>query len=102
MFRKAIVATLGGFLVIAVPAHAGDAAAGQAKAEECATCHGDDGKGDGKDNPPIAGMAEADFVKAISEYKSGARTKNKMMIKISGKLSDDDIANLAAYYATLK
>lgn len=102
MFRKAMLTIMGGFLFVTGPAHAGDATAGQAKAEECATCHGDDGKGDGKDNPPIAGMAEADFVKAMKDYQSGARTKNKAMIKTSSKLNDEDIANLAAYFATLK
>lgn len=102
MIRNAIVMALGGLLFIAGPVRAADVEAGKAKAEDCAICHGDDGKGDGKDNPPIAGMAEADFTKAIKDYQSGARTKNKKMIKISAGLSDDDIANLAAYYATLK
>ena len=46
-------------------------------------------------------MAELDFVKAMNEYKSGARAKSKQMTKIAKGLSDDDIANLAAYYATL-
>ena len=45
-------------------------------------------------------MAESDFVKAISAYKSGAR-KGKQMNKIAKGLSDEDIANLATYYATL-
>ncbi|HYP68257.1 MAG TPA: c-type cytochrome [Thiobacillaceae bacterium] len=101
MNGKVTLMILGAFLFVAGPAHAGDASAGQAKAEECANCHGEDGKGD-SDNPPIAGMAEADFIKVLKDYKSGARTKNKAMIKASAKLSDDDIANLAAYYATLK
>ena len=51
--------------------------------------------------PGIAGMAELDFVKAMNEYKSGVRTKSKSMNRIAKGLSDDDIANLAAYYATL-
>ena len=46
-------------------------------------------------------MAELDFVKAMNEYKSGVRAKSKQMNKIAKGLSDDDIANLAAYYATL-
>jgi len=78
---------------------AGDAAAGQAKAESCAMCHGDDGKGDEK-SPGIAGMAEADFAKAIKEYQDGTR-EHKMMAKAAKKLSDEDVADLAAYYASL-
>lgn len=79
---------------------AGDAAAGAAKAKACAGCHGANGEGK-KDNPKIAGMATADFMKALGDYKSGARD-NKTMARISKKLSDDDVANLAAYYASLK
>ena len=51
--------------------------------------------------PPIAGMAEAGFIKAMKEYQSGER-KNKKMAKATTSLSDGDIADLAAYYATLK
>ena len=101
MISKAILTALGGFLLFAGPVHAGDASAGKAKADGCAGCHGDDGKGDAK-NPGLAGMAELDFVKAMNEYKSGARAKSKQMTKIAKGLSDDDIANLAAYYSTLK
>jgi len=79
---------------------AGDVAAGETKAKACAGCHGANGEGK-KDNPKIAGMATADFVKAIGDYSSGARD-NKTMVRIAKKLSDDDVANLAAYYASLK
>lgn len=78
----------------------GDVAAGEAKAKACAGCHGANGEGK-RNNPKIAGMAPADFTKAIQEFASGARD-NKTMARISKKLSDADIANLAAYYASLK
>lgn len=84
------------------PAHAGgDAAAGKTKSESCVDCHGDDGKGD-DENPSIAGMAPDKFVKAMDEYKAGTRTKSQKMIKEAKKLSAQDVADLAAYYATLK
>lgn len=99
-----------GFLIVAVAAlamglagaaqAAGDVAAGKAKAKSCAACHGADGKGK-KKNPPIAGMPTADFVKAMQDYSSGARD-NKTMARTAKKLSDADVANLAAYYASLK
>ncbi len=88
-------------LFATAPAHAGDVAAGKSKAEDCVDCHGDDGKGD-EDNPSIAGMAPAEFVKAMDEYKAGKRTKSDKMTKAAKKLSAADIADLAAYYATLK
>jgi len=78
----------------------GDAAAGAKKARSCAGCHGKKGEGK-KKNPPLAGMEEAKFVKAMNDYKSGAK-KNAMMKKFAKKLSDEDIANLAAYYHSLK
>ena len=79
---------------------AGDAAAGKAKAAGCAACHGANGEGV-KPNPKLAGLSEADFTKAMQEYKSGKRA-NAMMKGIAGGLSDQDVANLGAYYASLK
>jgi len=90
-------------LLIAVAglAHAdGDAAAGKTKSIQCASCHGANGKGSGA-NPPIAGLDKAKFAAAIADYKSGKR-KNAMMEMMAKKLSDQDAADLAAYYATLK
>lgn len=79
---------------------AGDAAAGEAKAKGCVGCHGADGKGKGN-NPPIAGKDEASFVKAMADYKSGAK-KHSMMNMLAKKLNDQDMADLAAYYAGMK
>jgi cytochrome c553 len=79
----------------------GNVAAGKTKAEECVDCHGDDGKGDDK-NPSIAGDSVEKFTKAMVEYQNGTRTKSPKMTKEAKKLSAEDIANLAAYYATLK
>ncbi len=78
----------------------GDVEAGKAKAKSCAGCHGADGAGK-KDNPAINGQDPAAFAAAMQEYKAGTRD-HKMMVKLSKKLSDEDILNLAAYYATLK
>lgn len=91
---------LAAVLVAATPAQAGDAAAGKTKSDACVDCHGDDGKGD-EDNPSIVGMSVADFTKAMVEYQDGTRTDDKMMVKAAKKLSAADIADLAAYYATL-
>ena len=76
---------------------AGDSAAGQQKAAQCSSCHGANGEGSG-DNPKIAGMDQGVFVKAMNDYKSGAR-KHMMMEMFAKKLSDQDNADLAAYYA---
>jgi cytochrome c553 len=85
---------------------AGDAAAGKTKSKGCVECHGSKGEGKAatpqdEKVPKIAGMPAADFVKALSEYKSGKRDHAVMMMKAK-KLSDADMADLAAYYASLK
>lgn len=96
-----IVAAAAAAFAITSPAWAaGDAAAGKAKASSCAGCHGANGEGKAK-YPAIAGMDEKKFVADMQEYKSGKRT-NGMMKSAAAKLSDDDIQNLAAYYASLK
>ncbi len=79
---------------------AGDAAAGKAKAASCAGCHGANGEGVGS-NPKLAGMDEAKFVQAMADYKSGKRA-NAVMKGMTAALSEQDTANLAAYYASLK
>ena len=77
---------------------AGDAAAGEQKAAQCSSCHGANGEGSG-DNPKIAGMDQGAFVKAMNDYKSGAR-KHMMMEMFAKKMSDQDNADLAAFYAS--
>jgi cytochrome c553 len=97
IIRMTTLAMASGCMLLANSAQAGDAGAGKAKSESCAQCHGDNGK----DDPPIAGMAETDFTKALKAFQSGER-KNKKMAKAATGLSDADIADLAAYYASLK
>ena len=79
----------------------GDVASGLELSEDCVDCHGDDGKGD-EDNPLIAGLDEAEHVKLLQGYKSGEiPDEDEMMIDYVVDLSDQDMADLAAYYATL-
>ena len=101
--KKYGLATLAACAVLVASGFAqadGDAVVGQALAKKCVVCHGKMGEGKMK-NPPIAGLNQAAFVKNMHDYKSGAR-KNKMMKMVVKKLSDQGIADLAAYYATLK
>lgn len=85
---------------------AGDAEAGKVKSAVCAGCHGL--KGEGKDAPvgapsfpSLAGQVRGYFIKSMSDYVNDTRN-DPMMGAIAKGLSDVDIANLAAYYATLK
>jgi len=102
MNKLTLTAMFAASVLLAAPGFAADVAAGKAKAEaSCADCHGEDGKGDA-DFPAVTGMSVADFTKAMVEYQNGTRTDSPKMTKEAKKLSEADIANLAAYYATLK
>ena len=66
-------------------------------------CHGDSGEGDGDETPAIAGMDEAEHVAALKAYASGERDDpSGMMADYAVDLSEQDMADLAAYYATLE
>jgi len=79
---------------------AGDPEAGKAKAATCAGCHGANGEGVAP-NPPLAGLSEDQIVQALQDYKSGKRA-NPLMKSLAGTLSDQDMSNIGAYYASLK
>ncbi|MGA3397969.1 MAG: c-type cytochrome [Acetobacteraceae bacterium] len=101
MNRMLLTAVIVGSVGLAGAAQAaGDAAAGKAKATACAMCHGPDGQGT-QVAPKLAGVDPAHFVQALQDYQSGKRD-NAMMKAQAGSLSADDMANLAAYYASLK
>jgi cytochrome c553 len=98
--RKLIIAMMFILMLAAGSAQAGgDAARGAELAVDCADCHGDDGKGD-EDVPSIAGMDAAKHAKALADFKSGA-VESEDMIDYAEDLSEQDMADIAAYYATL-
>jgi cytochrome c553 len=101
MMSKKLIIAMMFFLMLAsggVQA-GGDAANGAELAVDCADCHGDDGKGD-EDVPSIAGMDAAKHAKALADFKSGA-VESEDMIDYAEDLSEQDMADLGAYYATL-
>ena len=83
---------------------AGDVAAGQAKAGVCAACHGADGIAVIPGYPNLKGQNEQYIASSIKAYKAGQRTGGlaPVMQAQANLLSDEDIANLAAYYGSLK
>jgi cytochrome c553 len=82
-------------------AFAGDIAAGKAKAATCAGCHGVNGVSAVPTYPNLAGQKEAYLEKQLKAFKDGSR-KEPTMNAMSAPLTDADIANLAAYFASLK
>jgi cytochrome c553 len=82
-------------------AQAGDANAAKGKAETlCAGCHGPDGISTNPIWPNLAGQKEQYLAKALADYKAGKRT-DPTMAPLAKMLGDDEIQNLAAYYAGL-
>ena len=101
MKRVLLVAGVVASFALAGAAQAGgDAAAGKAKAGLCAACHGASGEGKAP-NPALAGKAEDQLLQAMKDYKSGKRA-NAVMKNFAAPLSEQEMANLAAYYASLK
>lgn len=80
---------------------AGDAAAGKAKSATCAACHGADGNSAAPNFPKLAGQGESYLLKQLKDFKSGAR-KDPTMTGMVAPLSEQDMENLAAYFASQK
>jgi len=76
----------------------GDAANGKVLSANCVDCHGDMGLGD-EEVPAIAGMDAAKHAKMLSDFKAG-KTDSEMNDYVTD-ISEQDILDLAAYYATL-
>ncbi|NIP72486.1 MAG: cytochrome c4 [Gammaproteobacteria bacterium] len=91
----ALVAALG---VCASAQAAGDPAAGKEKAAPCAGCHGPDGNSGVPNFPKLAGQHESYLLKQLKEFKSGVRKNQIMSGQVAG-LSEQDMADLAAFYA---
>nr|WP_296747390.1 c-type cytochrome [Thioalkalivibrio sp.] len=85
-------------------AQAGDVEAGQAKyaASGCVGCHGPAGQGQAI-FPKVAGSDVDHLVETMTKYRAGEAVgpNSAMMMPHAMNLSDEDIANLAAYMASM-
>ena len=79
---------------------AGDAEAGKNKSAVCGACHGADGNSAIPNFPKLAGQVESYTIKQLKDMKSGDRQVPEMAGIVPG-LSEQDMADLAAYYAYL-
>ncbi len=87
-------------MCLATLSDAADPKAALARVQQvCAACHGLDGNGQVADNPKLGGQYPDYLAKALRDYQSGLR-KNPAMASFVEKLSNQDIENLAAYYAS--
>jgi cytochrome c553 len=94
---------LAGLVSLAGAAHAqsGDAAAGRQKAQACSVCHGQFGISTAPDAPNLAAQPAIYLAAQLRAYRSGER-KHEVMSVMSRTLSDADIDNLAAWFASLQ
>jgi cytochrome c553 len=104
MMKSSLVAIGALICLVSGGAFAGDIEAGKTKSAICAACHGPDGHALIDGYPNLAGQNEKYIISAINGYKTKERNGGMSMLMQAqaSLLTDDDIANLAAYYASLK
>ena len=86
--------------LVAMTVNAADIEAGKAKSASCAACHGGTGISPTPIWPNLAGQKEQYLLAQLKAFKDGTR-QNAQMAPMVANLSDEDMANLAAYYASL-
>lgn len=79
----------------------GDADAGKSKSATCAACHGADGNSTNPEWPKLAGQNEGYLYKQLTDFKDGDRV-NATMQGMVAALTDQDMQDLAAYFASQK
>ena len=94
-----LVATLLAALFV-MPASAADLVAGKEKAELCSGCHGDNGISQTENTPSLAAQPDAFIQWQLVFFRAGTR-KNEQMQPIVEQLTNDDVRNLGAYFASL-
>ncbi len=101
MAKRSVTIVVVFWLLVAVGGvhAAGDAKAGKAKSQNCGACHGADGNSFNPEWPSLAGQVPEYLVKQLQDFKSGAR-QNVVMAGMVAPLSEQDMEDLAAYYAS--
>lgn len=101
MKKILLIASIASLAALGTAHAAGDAEAGKTKSAMCAACHGMDGNSAAPNFPKLAGQ-HADYIaKQLKEFKSGER-KDATMNGMAAALSEQDMADIAAFYATQK
>jgi len=95
-----LAATLFGAIVSNSALSASSVEAGAARAVVCQACHGANGNSSNPEWPSLAGLGADYIAEQLKNYKDGKRTNPVMMPNAAG-LSDDDMANLGAYFDSL-
>lgn len=97
--KKVLLITLIGLL--SAPTFAADIEAGKAKSAVCAACHGPEGISLVPMFPNLKGQKAQYLEKQLKAFKDGTRS-DPTMAPMAAPLTDEDMANIAAYYESLK
>ncbi len=90
------IAALG---LMTAPLLAADVQAGREVARQCTVCHGKLGVANDPEVPNLAGQSAFYIAKSLKDYQSGAREDRRMTLVVQ-PLTDEDINNVAAWYAS--
>ena len=99
MKSKVLFSLLALFAVAGTSQAAGDADAGQAKAQVCFSCHGVNGNSVNPVWPKLAGQHAGYLAKQLADFKAGDQRNNALMMGQVMSLSPQDMADLAAFFA---
>ena len=102
MKSKVLISLLALFAVVTTTQAAGDADAGQTKAQVCFSCHGVNGNSVNPIWPKLAGQNEGYLAKQLADFKAGKDRNDALMMGQVMSLSPQDMADLAAFFAKQK
>src|SRR5499427_3073993 len=98
---RRILVALGIAAICGSIVHAADVAAGNEKAEVCSSCHGDNGISETENMPSLAAQPDQFIQWQLVYFRAGSR-KNEQMQPIVEQITNEDIRNLGAYFASLE
>jgi cytochrome c553 len=101
MKKLLLITSIASLAMLGTAHAAGDAEAGKTKSAMCAACHGADGNSVAPNFPKLAGQHADYLTKQLKEFKSGER-KDATMNGMTAALSEQDMADLGAFYAAQK
>ncbi len=102
MKYKALISMFTLFALATGAQAAGDAAAGQTKAQNCVGCHGVNGNSTNPVWPKLAGQHAGYIVKELGDFKAGKTRKDPLMSAQAAGLSAEDMADLGAFFSSQK
>ncbi|WP_298914208.1 cytochrome c [uncultured Roseobacter sp.] len=88
-------------LFAAAPSLAADVENGKKLSRQCSACHGKDGLSKDPEVPNLAGQPALYLEKSLKDYQTGAREDRRMTLIVKN-LSDEDLKDLAAYFAAFE